>query len=243
MFLVRKWKGDAFWGAAGAKIFACGAKNSDFWSIFGHFWIDFLRKAYFIRKAPPFIPKSGKRGGGFLNWNTPDPAQTFWLSIFRSKNWLFFGLKVGFDSFRIVRSVQLTLEVLFVAFWCFYSSGLFRKIDIRNVWSSTPSPKAKTVEINLCFECSDFLFPLLNDHSTTGVSVFFICFFTDQKNDFSEFGLFLNQNIFEISHFCPPQAIFLNILRLKNDFSFIFRLIFWKSLKFSPVSTFKNVHE
>ena len=54
-------------------------KNAPFHS---RIWTEFAPKAWknwiwgvfseFIKKAPPFIPKSGKGGGGFLNWNTPD---------------------------------------------------------------------------------------------------------------------------------------------------------------------------
>ena len=63
---------------------------------------------------------------------------------------------------------------------------------------------------------------------------FFICFkkystpkfFAPFGDDFGDFGPVLNQNSFEIHHFCAPQAKFFNILRLKNDFSFIFRCIF-----------------
>ena len=73
---------------------------------------------------------------------------------------------------------------------------------------------------------------------------FFICFSRIKKystpkffapfgGDFGDFGPVLNQNAFEINHFCAPQAKILNILRLKNDFSFIFRCIFWKIPKFS----------
>ena len=45
-----------------------------FWSILDHFGDRFFQKAPIIKKAPPFTPKSGK-GGGFLNWNTPDPSR------------------------------------------------------------------------------------------------------------------------------------------------------------------------
>ena len=70
---------------------------------------------------------------------------------------------------------------------------------------------------------------------------FFICFTRNKKISTpkifapfgGDFGPVLNRNAFEINHFCAPQAKILNILRLKNDFSFIFRCIFWKIPKFS----------
>ena len=58
-------------------------------------------------------------------------------------------------------------------------------------------------------------------------------FFAPFGGDFNDFGSVLNQNAFEINHFCAAQAKILGILRLKNDFSFIFRWIFWKFPKFS----------
>ena len=56
-----------FWtfGAPQApKIFACGAKMNQFWSI-----LRFENRI--IKNGPPFIPKSVK-GGAIVNWNTPD---------------------------------------------------------------------------------------------------------------------------------------------------------------------------
>ena len=50
---------------------ACGSRRHDFWYIFDHFRDRFLRKPLLLRKPSPFTPKYLK-GGGFLNWNTPD---------------------------------------------------------------------------------------------------------------------------------------------------------------------------
>ena len=119
----------------------------------------------------------------------------------------------------------------------FFSGGyLSKQINVINKYNQNSIRGRWSADISGSVSTGDF-------PAYISTSVFLLLFRkskkTIQKNpapfggDLSEFGPVLNQNTFEISHFCVPQAKFLNILRLKNGFSFIFRRIFWKIRKFS----------